>query len=523
MQKNIPEYRQINRPLQKNVCDKIAILHKINNSPFATGCIIFIIIKIAYLAVGYYRGLNVRHLEGLARLYYSYYYKGTGILENNNPCLPLPPAIMTLAILPSTYTLLMSSILQTVISISGGIMAALLAMEIYGNNSWRAGLATLTAWVGSDAITILGIGYLSEPLFHLEIFALLYCSIKWMRSGEAKWRTWTLLSIFALQLSRYEGWILIGFYTFILSCLIIDSRRHNTLKDYKGLWNFSTGDFFIFIAFISIMPLSWIILNWILKGDPLFFVKCTKEVFKANIGMNMVEKNTAYLDYLHLTWEMQPLIITIAATVLVTPRIFKGPAFILILTISCLTFFNLYCILNETTAFAYPERLSSSLFIIFCPLFGVMTEHFFRFINKTKNLKRFSSFIYFFLLLLLIVTGANHFRSRNSNLYDNMGMDIVKVLKKEFKKCPEETEPIVLLEYTKTDFSIILFYINMDSSKYYCFNRNDDVSSDEILKNNPSIRFLLMNHNQENVAWVMKQEKYHLRISSYMWDLYEAR
>ena len=487
--------------------------------PFFSACLFFILLKIVYLLVGYHRGLSVQGYEDLARLYHSYTFKGFQFLPDGVPWLPLHQIIQMFFTLPRSHTLFLCSFFQTIVSITAGITAALFAREVLGK-SWRAGVATLAAWAGSYAVTIIGIGYLSEPLFHLEMFAVLYFGLRWMKNGGGKWRNWTILSVVAMQLTRYEGWVLTFLYMLILLLILIDSRRRALWPHYKGLWEFSTKDFFKLIVFISIVPLLWMGVNWILRGDPFFFANVMQKNFKSHVSMYYLKKIEFYLEYLYGAWEAQPLVIVLGLAIILLPGLLHTPAFLLLVTICTLTVFNLHCIMREKTAYPYQQRLSITLFVSFCPLFGAVIAHCHRRLIEKFSLKNLANILFALIVLVMLIMGVNGFRGRTPVLYNEMAMEIIDILNAELRKDPDASKPRVLLEVTDWDYSIILFYIDMDESNYVNFGKNDIDTPHEILRAHPSIRYIVLNHNQENLDWAKNCKACHLLSTSSMWDLY---
>jgi len=504
----------------------IGPLLRFSKDPFILGCFLFIIVKIVYFYLGFHRDLYVQSYECLARMWHSYTFKSFQVFYADNPWLPLHPILLSLVLLPHISSWFVGSLFQTVISILGGIFCALLAREIY-HRDWHAGVAALAAWLGSTTLIIIGLGYLSEPLFHLEIMATLYFGIRWMREGNRKWRVWTLISIFSMQLTRYEGWTLTAVYLLFWLVLLLDSRLRKLWRDYQGLWNWSVRDILLMVVFVSIIPLCWMGLNHALYGNPLYFIWLTEDSFHQNMQSSFPHLITLYLNYLQGAFASQPFVVILGLFIFFMPSLLYSPAFMILVTICVLILSNFQCIMKGATAFSYPERLSVTLFVPFCVLFGLTCAHLSALLGKAgKRLKGVSYLLFLLLILLPVIMGFNGFRGRVSVLQLKFNKAVLDTLKAELGKSPGEPKPRVLFEHTKGNYSTILFFVDMDSSEYVPFLRKKDPKGDsrnELIAQYPSIRYLILNHNQENVRWVKKLKNCHLLAIGTMWDLYEYR
>lgn len=490
--------------------------------PFAATCILFVLIKLLYLFIGYYRDLNVQSYEGLARLLHAYNFSGFSPLEMDIPWLPLPSILQSLFYIPDIFPWFMGSLYQTVISTAAGIFAALLAREI-ADGDWKAGVLTLAAITASADLSILGISYLSEPLYQLEILAILYFALLWMKDGRLKWKRLTGYFLLALLLTRYEGWILAAIWFLILLTAVKDSRKKGIWKEYKGLWQVKWLDFIYLALFIIAVPGIWMLINQALRNDPFFFKKVTEKSFRANVIVSKINLLTFYVEFLARIWETRPTVVLIAILTLFTPTVLRSPAFIIIMTIGVLTLSNYHFIMKGSTAFSYPERLSLTPYILCCPLFGLMVSHFFTKLKNKYHHKRIFQNLLIIVLVLLPVMGYMDFQSRSPVLREEFGKDMADILKEEFKKNPDASKPGVLIETTDWDYSIVIFYVGMDESNIRHFNRKDGDNPMLILHKNPSIRFLLLNPTKRNIELIRKIDNAELVKIGSIWNLYEIK
>lgn len=507
-----------------SVSHKRSLTHFLSlQKPLRLACVVFILSKLAYLIIGYERDLHIQGYEDIARMYHAYNFWGFHALYADIPWLPLHPMLQAAAFVPRAYPWLLGSLFQTIVSIMGGMTAAFLAREMAGRD-WRAGAATLAAWLGSNVLIISGIGYLSEPLFHLEILGALYFVLIWMRNGGRPARVGMLLSLFAMQLTRYEGWILAAAWFLMWALAVLAARRRSLWQNYKGLQGCGVREIAIMALAISVIPLSWMALNWALKGNPLFFVHATKEALQKNVVMSHAQKVSFLTKYLYEAWKSQPVVVTLVLAALIIPGFWGIPAILLILTILILIFSNAFFILKGATAFSYFERLSVTLFIPFCPLFGVFYVRLDNLLReKCAALSRIRIVALPALLILTVFMGAMGFFEQPSILRQQLNKDAADIFHDEIRKNPNLPKPYALFETTKMDYSLVLFCIGLPRPDFIFYKKKEQGPLLPYLAAHPRVRYLLLNRNPENDLLVRDLQTCRLLSTGTLWNLYEYR
>ena len=497
----------------------LSLRSRLREDPFARTCMLFAALKLFYLIAGFFHDLHVQSFEDLARMFFSFQFRGFQPLWHDVPWLPLPPIIQSIPYIFHVAPWFLGSAFQTLISTAGAMVAGMLARDL-ADGDWRAGTGVLAAWGGSEVLSIMGIGYLSEPLFHLQILLLLLAVLRWMKSGGRGWFRAVLVLLCAINLSRYEGWILTAALFGLMLIVLWDSRRQGLWRDWRGLWGVRWRDILLLAGGIVSMPLLWMGLNWLLRGDPLFFKKATDAAFLENVEPTLLRMLSFYLEYLEEAWRAQPVAIILGLAVLFVPGVMRGPAFIIVFTICVITLSNYKFITSGSTAFSYPERLSSTLFVTMTPLFGLACFHLGRRLDRRWG-KRPSKLVLYFMFAVMIATGLVGFTTRPSVLREEMGKDMVDDLHALLKKETGEP-PRVLVEGTKSDYSVVLLYVGVHESEYVFFTRRPRYDPrDFLLIQNPSIRYLLLNHGAENDRWLRVLGNCHLIGLGPMWNLYE--
>lgn len=483
---------------------------------FLIGCFVFALIKIAYLFIGYNKNLYVQSYEDLARFWFSWNFYGLKPIAIDTCWLPLHLVLQSVALSPRVLPFFSASLFQTAVSIAGGIFGALIAYDIC-NKNWKAGVGALVAWLGSARLTLMGIGFLSEPLLQLEMLAAIWFGLKFVKEGKRKWWLWSILSIYAMELTRYEGWFFSAALFLLWSSAVLYCSWRKCGHGYAGLKQSTPVQIIISGGLIGVPPLVWLLVNYLVKGDPFFFINATKEYVLVNIPFLFQDRVEFLMDFIRGIWFCQPLVILFGFASLLWRDVRRGPGVVLIFCIFILYYFNFLSIMNGSTAFSFPERLSSNIFVLFCPLFGLFCYHFFCSFRKEAKI------VLPPVLLSMMLMGFFSFWTAEPVLENTMGRGLVDSLAERLEETPQHPRPRALIETTQIDYSIVLFAIALDKDDWLGFNRQTNGTLEGVLAENKSIRYLVLNHNSKNVRWIMRQKVFKLVVGGSVWDLYEYR
>lgn len=483
---------------------------------FLIACFSFAFIKIAYLFIGYARNLYVQSYEDLARFWFSWNFNGLKPIAVDICWLPLHPVLQSLALAARVLPFFSAGLFQTAISSAGGIFAALIAYDLCQRN-WKAGVGALAAWLGSDRLLIMGIGSLSEPLLHLGMLATILFGLKFVREGKTKWQVGTLLSIYALELTRYEGWFFSAALFLLWSSAALYCRWRRCGHGYLGLQQSSARHIILYAGLIAVPPLAWVAVNYFMKGDPFYFISRTKENLLLNMPFFYGDKVKFLLDFTKGVWLYQPVVVLFGVTSLLWLKVRRDLTIVVVFSIFILYCFNFLSIMTGSTAFSFPERLSSNVFVLFCPLFGLFCGHFARSFRKEAQI------VFPPLLLSLLLMGCIGFWTSEPVLTDTMEKNVVDHLVERLDRAPQQPRPRVLIETTKFDYSIVLFAVALDRDDWLGFNSQTDDSLDDVLAQNTSIQYLVLNNNRRNIDWIIQQKVFRLVAGGSVWVLYEYR
>ncbi len=326
--------------------------------------LLFALFELFYLAYGYAREMTIFQCEDAARLGHTFSGAWLNPLATGNPWLPLPHAIQwaVFQISPGQKILLLGSITQKILTIAAGLIAALLAGKL--TKSWVAVALTLAAWAGSTRLSLISIGYLSEPTLHLAVLAGLYCGWCWFESKKTVWLTLAIIAVVAMQLSRYEGWAISGF--FYGAWLVVMVKNHTKPIVAKACLG---------LLVLAVVPLAWMSYNYAHSGDPLEFLHITQGCLTVNVPADLNWKVAFLKQFIANSFDYQPLVIIGLILLTAVPSCWANSRLLVLLILAVLGI-NIALTLIGATAPFYPERLPSSVYVLLCVVFGAVASNF---------------------------------------------------------------------------------------------------------------------------------------------------
>jgi len=191
-------------------------------------------------------------------------------------------------------------------------VAVLATAGVVGWSAYRL-FASKTSGVISFGVTLFApwavftsLSGLGEPIYYLAVAGTVATTVRWLQVRRLRWLAGAAACVSAAAVCRYEGWVLLGSWAFVLAMVEVGRpgqgylRRLRTALPQLGV-----------IASAGIVPIAWIALSYSRTGDPLYFVEATARAFTSAYGT--IEGIVARLMYYPMSLlRSAPLMLTAA-------------------------------------------------------------------------------------------------------------------------------------------------------------------------------------------------------------------
>lgn len=487
------------------------------DAPFLLSCLAFVVLKAYYLLVALRLELYGQDHEELARLWHAWMGLGMNPLQGVDTWLPLHSIVLSGVLWSSDSPLVAACAWQSFISVAGGLLAAMLARDLC-DGDWRAGALTLCAWAGSGFMLVLGVGFLSEPLFHLELMFGLWAFHRWARSGRGIYLVATLFAVVTMNTTRYEGWVVSFSLLGLGACANVSQR---IVSEFPGL-SWKRWRAFALLALATVLPVAvWLYLNESNQGDPLAFLRRTRVNFDARGAMTVQGRQMLFLALVRTLAYYQPLVVVGGLTAVVFRRGRTPMSLTILALFVALTALNYWTALSKVTAIDFIERLSTHTYALLCPLYAVAcVEGIAWGRRRWPRLQRLAALCLLWLCLAPLLMGLYRYDQRKPAIRYSMGKDVVDACVEQLGRLPSHPRPRVLFDITRVDYSQTLFAIAFDQDDWEFYDISRQQTLEGQLAAMPSIRIIVLNSDPDKLQWAHARGDLRLLKAGPVWNAY---
>ena len=242
-------------------------------------CVIFASVFLLEAAAGYY----IQHVQGMmigdclsrvANAFYVLNVQPAHLAAIGFVWPPLPSFMeLPLVALAPVYKPIVTSGLAGVIVTS--IFAAGTAVLLFKNFRhynvpvWITAII-LILYTFNPFIFVYGFNGMSEAIFIFIIVWTVTELLRWVDDGKPEHLMWIGVALPLAFLTRYEAVPFAAAVLLTIAFITIKNRHSKAIG--KSMWNYFEGSTVVTFLPLATAALLWVITNWIIMGDPLYFL-----------------------------------------------------------------------------------------------------------------------------------------------------------------------------------------------------------------------------------------------------------
>ncbi|MDD3363620.1 MAG: hypothetical protein PHZ03_01415 [Syntrophomonas sp.] len=363
-------------------------------TPTKTNILVFFIVfaleMIGGVYIGYYRELvQTDAFARTANAYYVLFIKPPRFASIGLVWTPLPSILqLPLAALSMFWKPLVTrGIAAAIVTSSFAAASSVILYKAFSRlniSKIQAGLLIIL-YATNPFIFYYGLNGMSEMIFFFLIIYIIICMTRWIEEGLSSYITKIGFALALAFFTRYEA-IPFAFAVGIGVLLIIFFSKNG--KEFipvgvKEKYFYAEGTLIVLYAPFLYSILLWILFNWVISGNPLYFLNSSYSN-SAETQFSSIRGTPIELLGFAITSTMPfiPVFIAIIIARIADKRLFKSDFFILFSMVASMTFFH-YILLIKGASYGWLRFFSYSLPICFAWIPYELSQHYRSNFNKS--------------------------------------------------------------------------------------------------------------------------------------------